>query len=96
MYLPNSSQIIFMQLIQFLRLLYSSIIYNFAHDIGRLTSTQFDKSLEYKNKLGNKIFVNNARYAGIVFGNLNPEFFKIKNKVFVKVHTVVISKKTRE
>ena len=85
-----------MQLIQFLRLLYSCIIYNFDHSIGRLTSTHFDKSLEYKNKLGNKIFINSTGYAGIVFGKLNPEFFKIKNKVFVKVHTVVISKKTRE
>lgn len=85
-----------MQLIQFLQLLYSSVICNIDHIIERLTSIHFDKLLVYKNKVGDNVFVNNSCYAGIVFGKLNPEFFQLKNKSFKKDHTVVISKKTRE
>jgi hypothetical protein len=85
-----------MQIIQFLQLLFSCIICNIDIIIESITPTHFDKALVYKNKVGDIIFVTNNCYAGIVFGELNPEFSKLKNKSFKKVHTVVIGKKTRE
>ena len=85
-----------MRIIKFLQLIFSSANTNIDLITDRHIHTFFDKIILYKNRGNNNFLVNQSQLKGAVSGGLNLKFCKIKNKSFVKDHTVVISKKTRE
>ncbi|HSU26744.1 MAG TPA: metallophosphatase [Chitinophagaceae bacterium] len=61
--------------------------------IGGHTHTFFDKPLEYKNKKGDDVIVNQVGWAGIVLGRLDFEFSKFSGKKMAKSHVISVSQK---
>ncbi|MEO5647525.1 MAG: metallophosphatase [Chitinophagaceae bacterium] len=62
--------------------------------IGGHSHTFFDEPELVKNKMGSDVLINQVGWGGLVLGRLDFEFSKIKNKIFLKSHTVVVRKKT--
>ncbi len=64
--------------------------------IGGHTHTFLDAPVEYKNKSGNDVLVNQVGWAGIMLGRLDYEFSKTKKNNLSKSHTVIVGKKASE
>ena len=62
--------------------------------IGGHTHTFFDNPVDYKNKKGDDVIVNQVGFAGIILGRLDFEFSKFSGKKMAKSHTISVSQKT--
>lgn len=62
--------------------------------IGGHTHTFFDNPVEYKNKKGDDVIVNQVGFAGIILGRLDFEFSKFSGQKMIKSHTISVSQKT--
>jgi 5'-nucleotidase len=62
--------------------------------IGGHTHTFFDKPLEYINKKGDTVIVNQVGFAGIILGRLDFEFSKFSGKKLSKNHNLSVSQKS--
>jgi len=62
--------------------------------IGGHTHTFLDKPVEYKNKKGESVIVNQVGFAGIILGRLDYEFSKFSGKKMAKNHQISVSQKT--
>jgi 5'-nucleotidase len=62
--------------------------------IGGHTHTFLDKPVEYKNKNGETVIVNQVGFAGIILGRLDFEFSKFSGKKLAKNHNISVSQKT--
>lgn len=62
--------------------------------IGGHTHTFLDNPIEYKNKKGDSVIVNQVGFAGIILGRLDFEFSKFSGKKLAKSHTISVSQKT--
>jgi 5'-nucleotidase len=64
--------------------------------IGGHTHTFLDAPIEYKNKKGEEILVNQVGWAGINLGRLDFDFTKISNKKLSQASSITVTKKTEE
>ena len=64
--------------------------------IGGHTHKFFSAPKKYTNKKGGDTLVNQMGWSGIQMGRLDYKFDARKNKNLLKVHTVVVERKTRE
>jgi 5'-nucleotidase len=64
--------------------------------IGGHTHTFLDAPIEYKNKKGEEVLVNQVGWAGINLGRLDFDFTKISNKKLSKANSITVTKKTEE
>jgi 5'-nucleotidase len=62
--------------------------------IGGHTHTFLDSPIEYKNKKGDDVLVNQVGFAGIILGRLDFEFSKFSGKKLTKNHNISVSQKT--
>jgi 5'-nucleotidase len=62
--------------------------------IGGHTHTFLDNPIEYKNKKGDDVIVNQVGFAGIILGRLDFEFSKFSGKKLTKNHNISVSQKT--
>lgn len=62
--------------------------------IGGHTHTFLDTPVEYKNKKGDSVIVNQVGFAGIILGRLDFEFSKFSGKKLAKNHNISVSQKT--
>jgi 5'-nucleotidase len=62
--------------------------------IGGHTHTFLDNPVEYKNKKGDSVIVNQVGFAGIILGRLDFEFSKFSGKKLAKNHNISVSQKT--
>ncbi|MDZ4796275.1 MAG: metallophosphatase [Bacteroidota bacterium] len=62
--------------------------------IGGHTHTFLDNPLQYKNKKGDDVIVNQVGFAGIILGRLDFEFSKFSGKKLAKNHNITVSQKT--
>ncbi len=62
--------------------------------IGGHTHTFLDNPVEYKNKKGDDVIVNQVGFAGIILGRLDFEFSKFSGKKLTKNHNITVSQKT--
>jgi 5'-nucleotidase len=62
--------------------------------IGGHTHSFLDKPVEYKNKNGDTVIVNQVGFAGIILGRLDFEFSKFSGKKIAKNHNILVSQKT--
>lgn len=62
--------------------------------IGGHTHTFLDKPVEYKNKKGDDVIINQVGFAGIILGRLDFEFSKFSGKKLAKNHNLSVSQKT--
>lgn len=85
-----------MLLTNILYLLFSFVIANLHLVISKHRNLFLDNVLVDKSKIRYDFLVNHFSNTGMVLDGLCFEFSKTKNKNFIKGHTVVIGKKTRE
>ena len=64
--------------------------------IGGHTHTFSAAPVVLKNKSGSDVLVNQVGWAGIMLGRLDFEFSKLKRKILLHSHTVIVRKKTNE
>ncbi len=62
--------------------------------IGGHTHTFLDSPIEYKNKKGDDVLVNQVGFAGIILGRLDFEFSKFSGKKMTKNHNISVSQKS--
>jgi 5'-nucleotidase len=62
--------------------------------IGGHTHTFLDKPVEYINKKGDTVIVNQVGFAGIILGRLDFEFSKFSGKKLAKNHNLSVSQKS--
>jgi 5'-nucleotidase len=62
--------------------------------IGGHTHTFLDKPVEYINKKGDTVIVNQVGFAGIILGRLDFEFSKFSGKKLSKNHNLSVSQKS--
>ena len=62
--------------------------------IGGHTHTFLDDPIQYKNKKGDDVMVNQVGFAGIILGRLDFEFSKFSGKKLAKSHNISVSQKT--
>ncbi|MCX6316527.1 MAG: metallophosphatase [Bacteroidetes bacterium] len=62
--------------------------------IGGHTHTFLDNPVEYTNKKGDSVIVNQVGFAGIILGRLDFEFSKFSGKKLSKNHNISVSQKT--
>ncbi|MBK9571100.1 MAG: metallophosphatase [Chitinophagaceae bacterium] len=61
--------------------------------IGGHTHTFLDSPINYKNKKGDDVIVNQVGFAGIILGRLDFEFSKFSGKKMTKNHNISVSQK---
>jgi 5'-nucleotidase len=64
--------------------------------IGGHTHTFLPAPIEYKNKKGEEVLVNQVGWAGINLGRLDFDFAKISNKKLSQASSITVTKKTDE
>lgn len=64
--------------------------------IGGHTHTFLDNPVEYKNKNGDDVIINQVGFAGIILGRLDFEFSKFSSKKLAKNHNISVSQKSGE